>query len=170
MSWLRFLMLLALVVWLGGLIFFPVLAGEVFAVVPDRALAGSVVGRCLALLHAMAMVAGAVFLIASLASNHAAGGRFRPAAPAHLLVVVMLALTLVSQFGIIPRMDRLRSLAGGEMAAMPRENPIRLQFDNLHRWSTRLEGGILVLGLAVLYLTARTPPGPLKPSPPKEGS
>jgi hypothetical protein len=29
------------------------------------------------------------------------------------------------------------------------------QFDRLHAWSTRLEGGVLFLGLGVVILTAR---------------
>jgi len=32
---------------------------------------------------------------------------------------------------------------------------VRLQFDSLHVWSTRIEGTVLVLGLIVLYLTTQ---------------
>jgi len=46
MSFLRFLMLLSLIVCLGGLIFFSlVIAPTLFAVLPTRHLAGSVVTR-----------------------------------------------------------------------------------------------------------------------------
>ena len=55
MSFVRFLMLLSLVVWIGGLIFFAfVLAPTVFAVLPTRQLAGNVVNRSLGILHWMA--------------------------------------------------------------------------------------------------------------------
>jgi hypothetical protein len=30
-----------------------------------------------------------------------------------------------------------------------------MQFDALHHWSTRIESGVLLLGLVVAYLTAR---------------
>ena len=54
MSFLRYLMLLSLVVWLGGLIFFSfVLAPTVFTVLPTRHLAGNVVSRSLTALHWM---------------------------------------------------------------------------------------------------------------------
>ena len=67
----------------------------------------------------------------------------------------MLALTLISQFGIIPRMDALRdSLV--EVRSVPIDNPERIQFDALHVWSTRVEGAVLLLGLLVVYLTARS--------------
>jgi len=72
----------------------------------------------------------------------------------HILVLTMLALTAISQFHIIPRMDTLRATTG-EMASLAADNPIRQQFDSLHAWSTRFEGTVLVLGLIVLYSTAR---------------
>ena len=46
MSFLRYLMLLSLVAWIGGLIFFAfVLAPTAFQVLPTTHLAGNVVGR-----------------------------------------------------------------------------------------------------------------------------
>jgi len=38
---------------------------------------------------------------------------------------------------------------------VPHDDPRRLEFNRLHVWSTRIEGTVLVLGLALLYLTAR---------------
>ncbi len=71
----------------------------------------------------------------------------------HLLICVMLVLTLISQFGISPKMAALRS-SMGEIDSVPVTDPSRVQFNALHAWSTRLEGGVLLLGLAVVYLTA----------------
>ena len=58
MSFLRFLMLMALIVWLGSLIFFPVVASTAFSVLPTTQLAGSVVRRSLVILHWMGIVSG----------------------------------------------------------------------------------------------------------------
>ena len=66
----------------------------------------------------------------------------------------MLALTLISQFGIIPRMDVLRASLG-EVRAAQVDTLERVQFDALHVWSTRVEGAVLLLGLVVVYLTAQ---------------
>ena len=71
----------------------------------------------------------------------------------HILICLMLALTLISQFGIIPRMDRLRASIG-QIDSVPPDNPARMQFDALHVWSTRVESGVFLLGLVVVYLTA----------------
>jgi hypothetical protein len=157
MSFLRFLMLLSLIVWLGGLIFFPVVAQTAFSVLPTRHLAGSVVGRSLGILHWMGIVSAFVFLASSLLYNRLSNGTARVFSASHVLVCVMLGLTLISQFNIIPRMDRLRASIG-EIDSVSADNPARMQFDALHVWSTRLEGGVLLLGLVVVYLTARRLP------------
>lgn len=154
MSFLRFLMLLALIVWVGGLIFFPVVAGTAFSVLPSAHLAGLVVRRSLIILHWMGIVSGVVFLAASLVYNRAAQGTPQIFSARHLLVSVMLALTCISQFWIIPRMDSLRNTLG-DVASAAVDNPIRMQFDALHIWSTRVEGVVLLVGLVVTYLTAR---------------
>jgi uncharacterized protein DUF4149 len=150
----RFLMLLALTIWLGGLIFFPVVAQISFSVLPSPHLAGLVVRNSLIALHCMGMGAGVVFLACSVVENRFAHGYFSLFCPIHFLVFIMLALTAISQFKVIPRMDALRATAG-DIAQLSASDPVRLQFDSLHVWSTRIEGTVLVLGLIVLYLTTR---------------
>jgi len=154
-SFLRFLMLLALIVWLGGVIFFPVVAQTAFSVLPTRQLAGSVVGRSLGILHWMGMISGVVFLVSSLLVSRLSTGEAHVFAPRNVLICMMLLLTLISQFGVIPRMDAIRASLG-EIDAVPVDNPARLQFDALHHWSTRIESGVILLGLVVVYVTARS--------------
>jgi uncharacterized membrane protein len=154
MSFLRFLMLLSLVVWIGGLIFFAfVLAPTAFSVLPSTHLAGNVVGRALGKLHWIAIISGIVYLITSLVYSRLTYGTVHLFAARHVILCLMLALTLISQFGIIPRMDVLRAQIG-DFATAPLNSPMRVQFDNLHVWSTRVEGAVLLLGLVVVYLTA----------------
>jgi hypothetical protein len=154
MSVLRFLMLLSLVAWIGGLIFFAfVLAPTAFQVLPNTHLAGNVVGRALGKLHWIAIVSGIIFLASSLLYDRLTEGAAHVFAVRHLLISLMLGLTLLSQFWIIARMDTLRASIG-DFATVPLDNPARVQFDALHVWSTRLEGGVLLLGLVAVYLTA----------------
>jgi uncharacterized membrane protein len=159
MSLLRFFMLLSLIVWIGGLIFFAfVLAPTAFnipAVLPNTHLAGNVVGRALGKLHWIAIISGIVYLATSLLYSRMTDGTAHIFAARHVLLCLMLALTLISQFGIIPRMDVLRASLG-EVSAAPIDNPLRMQFDAFHVWSTRVEGAVLLLGLVVVYLTARS--------------
>jgi hypothetical protein len=155
MSFLRFLILLSLIVWLGGLIFFPVVAQTAFSVLPTRHLAGSVVGRSLGILHWMGVISAVVFLVSSLLLSRLSTGEAHALSPRNVLICVMLLLTLISQFGMIPRMDAIRASIG-EIDAAPVDLPARMQFDVLHHWSTRIESGVLLFGLVVAYLTARS--------------
>lgn len=147
-------MLLSLIIWLGGLIFFAfVLAPTAFSALPTRHMAGTVVGKSLVTLHWMGLVAGLVYLITSLLYSRLTMGTPHPFAARNILVILMLVLTLVSQFGIIPRMDKLRASIG-TIDSVPPDNPARVEFDGLHVWSTRVEGGVLLLALVLTYLTA----------------
>ena len=154
MTFLRFLMLLALTVWLGALIFFPVVAQTAFTVLPSTHMAGLVVRGTLLTLHWMGFISGATFLASSLLCNRATHGTTRVLSLSHLLVLVMLALTAISQFAIIPKMDTLL-VPQVEINSLPPGDAVRVLFDSLHAWSTRLEGTVLILGLIVLYATAR---------------
>jgi hypothetical protein len=81
-------------------------------------------------------------------------GSAHPFSVRHLLIIVMLLLTCISQFGISPRMHALRASVG-EIDNIAIDNPARMQFNALHVWSTRLEGGVFLLGLVAVYLTAQ---------------
>ena len=162
MTILRFTMLLALVVWLGGLIFLAfVVAPTVFTpgLLPTRHLAGSVVGRSLDLLHWLGIIAGIVFLISSMISTRMVKGSAQPLAARHLLIVLMLILTVISQFAISPRMHAIRNEVG-VIDNVPLDNPLRMEFNRLHVWSEKFEQGVFFLGLIALYLTARALDGP----------
>jgi len=150
-------MLLALVAWLGGLIFLAfVVAPTAFApgFLPSRHLAGSLVGRSLDGLHGMGIVSGIVFLIVSMIYNRATLGSARATAGRHLLIALMLLLTLISQFAISPKMHAIRDEVG-VIDRLPLDHPLRAEFNRLHVWSEDFEKGVLLLGLVALYLTAK---------------
>lgn len=157
MSLLRFLMLLSLVVWIGGIIFLAfVEAPTAFSpgLLPTRHMAGSIVGRSLDLLHYMAIISGVVFLIASMLYARVSTGNARPLAARHLLIILMLVLTVISQFAISPKMHAIRAEVG-VIDNVPLDNPMRREFDRLHVWSEKFEEAVLLLGLMALYATAQ---------------
>src|SRR5665213_684441 len=106
---LRSLLYLALVVWLGAEIFFPVVAAITFPTLqPDTHSAGMIIGQLLRILHNMGMVAGVVIL--ALLALAPAWRIYKPRtvlAPM-VAVVLMILFTAYSQFAIIPAMDRDR--------------------------------------------------------------
>jgi hypothetical protein len=155
MTWfLRFLMLLALIVWIGGIVFFAfVEAPTLFRVLPTTRLAGDVVSASLTRLHWMGLLSGIFFLAASLLYHQLKHAQPMPFAASHLLILLMLLLTAISQFRITARMRTLRT----EMQAadsLPGNNS-RSEFESLHAWSTRLEGAVLLLGIGTVALTGR---------------
>jgi hypothetical protein len=154
MSILRFFMVLSLVVWIGGLIFFAITAQIAFSVLPSRHLAGSVVGAALGKLHWMGLISGILYLVCSVAYTRLQTGRMDILATRHLLVLIMLLITIVSQWGITPRMHALRTSVG-DIESGPPTGPIRVQFNKLHVWSEQLEKGVPLLGLVVVYLSTR---------------
>jgi uncharacterized membrane protein len=157
MSIVRFLLLLSLVVWVGGIAFFAfVLAPTVFhpGILPSRQLAGMVVSRGLGILHWMGLTCGVVFLVTSVIDSPVVNGVPALFSARDLLICAMILLTLISMFAISTRMLDLRN----QMVFIdnvPHDDARRVEFNRLHVWSTRLESTVLLLGLAVIFLTSR---------------
>jgi len=156
----RSLLYLALIVWLGAEIFFPIVAAITFQTLqPDTHAAGTIVGHLLRILHGMGLVSGMVAL--AMLALAPALGIYKPRAmlaPMGLLIG-MIGLTLYSQFGIIPAMERDRIAAGGAIDAADAANPSRIDFEKLHNRSVNVEGAILLLGLATVVLVASAETG-----------
>ena len=147
---LRYLEFLSLATWLGGIIFLSfVVAPGAFGMLGSRDQAGALVGMALGRLHWMGVAAGAIYLLARIAEQKSLGALFKPAAG---LVVLMIAQTLYSQLGVTSKMARLRGQMGS-VDATPVTSPLRAEFDALHKWSVRLEGAVLLCGLAAMFLT-----------------
>src|SRR5215471_1686450 len=103
MTFLRFLMLLTLSLWLGTILFFSVIeAPVVLHLVPDRALGGEIINRSLVELHWLGMICGLVFLLASLLRSYLETRSTRLLTWPHILVILMLACTVVSEQFILP--------------------------------------------------------------------
>ena len=153
---LRTILYLALIVWLGAEIFFPVVAAITFnTLMPDTHTAGTIEGELLRILHGMGLVSGMV-LLAVLALAPALGIYKPRAVLAPMgLVLIMIIGTVYSQFSIIPAMERDRIAAGGIIDAVDAMNPNRIDFNKLHNRSEDVEGIIILLGLVTVVLVAK---------------
>ena len=148
--------LFALGTWIGGIIFLSfVEAPGVFSLLVSREQAGSIVGYSLTRLHYIGMVSALIYLVAGVGLARSAKWF---ASAAAILVIIMLGLTLISELGVRPRINAVRSQLTGTVDATPPQNPLRAQFDRLHRVSVQLEGATLLLGIVALFLTARPAP------------
>jgi hypothetical protein len=153
---LRTLLYLALIVWLGAEIFFPVVAAITFMTLrTDTHTAGTIVGQLLRILHGMGFVSGMIAL--ALLALAPAWGIYKPriALAPMGLIALMIALTAFSQFVIIPAMERDRIAAGGAIDAVDETNPSRIDFNKLHNRSENVEVAILLLGIAAVVFVAK---------------
>jgi hypothetical protein len=147
----RFLQIFSLGTWVGSIVYFIVFTQGIFPVVNNNDLTGLLVGYALGRLHVMGIIAGVVYLLATVAAERSLAALVNPAA---LLVFAMIICTMASQYGVIARMDELK-LQMGSVSAMPVDNPLRVAFDRLHQYSVRIESVVLLSGLAALFFTAR---------------
>lgn len=147
----RTLRLLALILWVGSILFFAaVLAPTAFHVLPSAQQAGLVVGASLHSLHSIGLWCGIAIIVAL---------RLIKDRPYRLksqlgLVVAMMALTYASNAFILAPMERDRAAASGYISALTPDSPLRQDFDARHAWSTRVEVGVLLCGLALTVLIA----------------
>ena len=149
---LRFLRVLALGAWIGAIVYFAAVVTQgAFSVLPSQDEAGLLVGFTLGGLHLMGLIAAAIFIIASVAMMKSLKAFVEPTV---IGVILMAVLTIASQDYVIPRMNVLRTQMVS-IQATPGNDPRRVEFDRLHRMSVYLEGGVLLIGLASLFLAAR---------------
>jgi hypothetical protein len=152
---LRTLLSLALIVWLGAEIFFPIVAATTFSTLrPDTHTAGTIVGSLLRVLHGIGLVSGLVALVLLALAPAWAIYKPRTVIAPMVLLVLMRACTAYSQFGIIPAMERDRIAAGGAIDTADPGNPYTVHFNKLHDRSERIEGLVILLGIATVSLLA----------------
>jgi len=150
---LRTIRLIALAIWVGGLVFFGFVASVAFTNLAT-AQAGLVVRNSLIALHRIGLAAGLVYFVITLALL-ATQRDTHPVRAAELaLVIAMLILTAYSQFSIMPSMESDRIALGGDVSNSPAEAPAHKHFDRLHNLSVRFEGAVLIEGLLLLAFAA----------------
>jgi Domain of unknown function (DUF4149) len=151
-TFLRTIEFLGLSLWLGSDVFLSfVVAPGAFRILGSRDQAGALVGHSLNVMHLGGMVCGLAVLLARLARSRAFSSL---AAPAALCVVLMVALTAVSQYTVSAKMAALRVEMGSIQAASA-DSPLLAEFGRLHAVSVSLESGVLLAGFAALSLMAR---------------
>jgi len=149
---LRAIEFLGLSIWLGSDVFLSfVVAPGAFSVLAGRDQAGAIVGYSLTRMHWMGIVCGVLILLARVLRTRNIAGLVTPAA---LCVVLMILLTAISQAAVSPRMAVLR-VQMGSIEATAAGNPLLAEFARLHTISVGLESGVLLAGMAALFLMVR---------------
>ena len=140
-------------VWLGGVCLLSfVVAPGAFSILGNRDIAGSMVAYTLGRAHFIGLGAGVIYLVANFLNPSTLPTIARLAA---IAVIIMLLLTVFSQFYVMSHLADLRTQMGS-VDRTPATNPLRAEFDKLHQWSVWIESAVLLLGIAAVYLTVRT--------------
>ena len=149
----RTLEFLGLSVWIGSDIFlsFVVAPGAFRVLAPNRDQAGAVVGFALTKMHLIGIACGVVALLVRLIRTKAAASVVAPAA---LCLMLMIALTAISQLTVTPKMAALRTQMGSIQATAV-DSPLLVEFAKLHQVSVTLESGVLLAGIACIFLMVK---------------
>jgi len=158
---LRYLYVLALVLWLGGmaiagLVVAPVTFGVLQAWNPTtgRMLAGDVFAAVLGRMNLIAYAAAVVMFLV-LTVQRLLGPRPTAYGIRVGLIALMLALTMYSGMVASPRIDELQAQLTGPVGELAANDPRRVEFDRLHGLSTMLVMASIVGGLVLLVWETR---------------
>jgi Ca2+/Na+ antiporter len=158
---LRYLYILALGVWLGGMAVAGfVAAPTIFSVleswnpVEGRVLAGEVVGAILAQLH-LIFYAAALVMLMTLTIRRLLGPRPVSYGIRASIIMLMFGLVLASGLGISPRVEAMQKEIGGSVAALPSTDPRRASFYQLHGLSNLLLSASAVGALVLVFWESR---------------
>jgi hypothetical protein len=157
MVFLRYVALLALVVWVGGLITLGAIAApatfDVMAarqVSEGRLLAGAIFGEILHRFFLVSCGAAAVVLL-SLVVRRILGPRPRHVGVRAGILLLMAAASVYAGVVVAGRIERLQASIGVAPSSLAVDDPRRVEFGRLHVTSTSLQLVPLVGGLALIF-------------------
>lgn len=157
----RYAYVLALVVWVGGLIaagafvapaVFGVLEAEAGAT--GRVLAGAVFGEVLGRVLVAGEVAGLVMFV-TMTVLRLLGPKPLSYGIRALLIGGMLVTNAYTAHVVLPEAQSLRRDMAGPVAQIGADDPRRVRFDQLHSLSTTLVMGIALAGIGLAAWEAR---------------
>jgi uncharacterized membrane protein len=158
---LRYLYVVALVLWVGGLITAGALvAPSVFGVLQawnaseGRVLAGAVFGEVLLRLTWLSYVMGAVMFVA-LTLHRLLGARPVKYGVRVGIMALMLVMMMITGLVLIPEVDAIQAQVAGPVAELPDTDARRVEFNRLHGLSNVLFSITAIGGLALCWWEAR---------------
>ena len=158
---LRYLYVVALVLWVGGLITAGALvAPSIFGVLQawnesqGRVLAGEVFGEVLLRLTWLSYAMGGIMFI-TLTLHRLLGARPVKYGIRVGIMALMLLMMMVTGFILIPKVDIIQAEVQGPVAALSATDPRRVEFNRLHGISTILFSVTAIGGLALCWWEAR---------------
>ena len=144
--------------WLGAACFFIAVAQSAFAVLPAREMAGTVVGRTLSILNYAGLGIAIILLLTSLIArkdtNRISVWTER------VLLFLIAAACAVGQFVIGLMLLSVRAQMGRPVDEVAADDPLKLQFNNLHEYSVWVLMAAMGAALIAFFIVANRKSGP----------
>ena len=142
--------LLLLAIWLGAAVFFIGVAQVAFGVVPDREVAGAVVGRALSVLSYGGLAIAIILLLTSLVGSARISALWLWIE--RFLLLVVGAACVVQEFVIGLWMSSIRSQLSGPIDQVAADDPLKLRFDQLHQYSVWTLMAAMIAGVLAFFI------------------
>lgn len=152
MKFLSDVRLLLVGLWLGASVFFIGVAQAAFSVLPQRDLAGAVVGRTLSIVDYAGIAIATLLILTSFVAS-ARANKFWLWIE-RVLVVVVGAACAVQEFVIGFWMSSIRSQISGPIESAAADDPLKVRFDQLHQYSEWMLMGAMVAALITFFIIA----------------
>ena len=156
---------LLIALWLGSAIFFAaVVAPSAFSVLPTSELAGGVVNRTLTILNLSGVATGVLLILGSFYGS----GDLKPVRVwgQRVLLFLFTGCCVAGQLIIGVYLEHIRGLIGKPIDEIAKDDPLKLQFDQWHRYSVWVLLFAMGTALVVYFLGSRkSNPGSPKSSP-----
>jgi uncharacterized membrane protein len=151
---LRFIYLLSIALWIGGIAFFSFMAApSIFHVLP-REEAGKVVADIFPKYYWQGIICGAIALLTSVVLGMRE--RWNMLLIVRTLIIgVMLIGVLYSVAILQPKIQIVKAQITSFESLLPTD-PLRLEFGRLHGRSFSVNAAVLLLGVVVVFITAFT--------------
>ncbi|VAX19127.1 hypothetical protein MNBD_NITROSPINAE04-331 [hydrothermal vent metagenome] len=147
----KYIHLLALVIWIGSVVFFSFIGAPSIFQTVDKKTAGDIVGVIFPKYYLLGYICSLISL-GALAFLGAKSGFLFPVKAGLAILAVMACITFYSGLVTAPKVNSVKYQIRGETDEA-KLAPLRKQFGKLHGISMVLNLTVLLLGLALLYFT-----------------
>jgi hypothetical protein len=164
MKFLSDMRLLLLGIWLGAACFFIAVAQAAFAVLPARELAGAVVNRTLTFLNLSGLAIAVLLILLTFATTKTTNLFLLWSE--RLLLFIVAAACGISQFVIGWWLIGVRAQMGRPIDELAADDPLRVQFNNLHEYSVWVLMAAMAAALLAFFVIANRKFGAARSSAP----
>lgn len=142
--------LLILAIWLGAAVFFIFVAQGAFAVLPQREMAGAIVNRSLTVLNLGGIGIATLLVLTSFLGRARIGGVSLWIE--RILIITLGAACAIGQFVVGFWLASVREQMGVPIDQVAADDPLRMQFNQLHMWSQWVLMAAMIAALIAFFV------------------